>query len=726
MNVQTIAALCLLPCCILSSRVSGQVGTVPPPLVQGVVHGEDGRPLDGVTVLAKETLQGTITDSAGVFSFDPGTEGAFTLRLQRAGFDPLEQIVAPRAGRPLLLVLRRTAILLEGIEVRAGEYRSGTSVASVTPLDVVMTPGAEADVTRALQTLPGVQTVDEGTALHTRGGAIEETRVLVNGAEMVRPARLRSALESYGGTVDPFVLDEIYFSTGGFGARFGNALSGMVSLRTQGRPERPSLTFGAGLAAASLAVSVPFPRGGARIATNAYATDILFWINGSSREFVEEPRGFDRSANLLWQYGRHGEVKLFSVHQGWRVGLVEEEFGARSTYSSAEGSNLSVLSWSDIRGPFVLTTRLARATARHDQLVADDDLGAEEASWQWGADVGWSRGSVGSVRAGAEWEDRHSRLTGSLLLEADSGVGEVPRHSGAYQRLAAYAEVERRAFDRLTLQIGVRSDDVHAAVLAPRAAASLTLSEHLRLTAAWGVYHQAASPLLDRSGSGRSWPLMMTAAHQIAGFSFRRGNTEVRVEGYRKEYAHLAQRTERGVVHFGGTGWARGLDLLFRSRLPAGLTMRTSLSAVRSRRTDPGSGLLTRAPADVPVSAITILERYWSTGWQVGLAHRFASGRPYTPVESAAYDSAAMDWAPIYGKPMSERLPRFHRADISVSHVRQFGSQAQLVCYASMTNVLNAKNVFRMAYDPVEEMSRPVRSMMSRSIYLGLSLELHQ
>ena len=103
-----------------------------------------------------------------------------------------------------------------------------SSRASLTALQVATTPGATADVARAIQTLPGVQNVDEGTGLFVRGGDVSETKVLLNESVMLSPYNYETPTGNFTTTVNPFLLEGIFFSSGGFGARYGNVLSGVA------------------------------------------------------------------------------------------------------------------------------------------------------------------------------------------------------------------------------------------------------------------------------------------------------------------------------------------------------------------------------------------------------------------------------------------------------------------------------------------------------------------
>ena len=76
--------------------------------------------------------------------------------------------------------------------------------------------------------------------MFVRGGDVSETKVLLNNTVMLSPYNYQTPAGNYTLTVNPFLLDGIFFSSGGFGARYGNILSGVADLRTAGRPVQSS------------------------------------------------------------------------------------------------------------------------------------------------------------------------------------------------------------------------------------------------------------------------------------------------------------------------------------------------------------------------------------------------------------------------------------------------------------------------------------------------------
>ena len=139
------------------------------------------------------------------------------------------------------------------------QYQIGT-------LDIYRTAGTSADPLLAAQMLPGVVKADDGAGLFVRGGDVHETRTFVDRAVLDHPYRYESTNGGLFGTVPPFLITGISLSAGGFPARYGDALSGVLELQGLERPQAQSTLVTIGLAAASAQLSLPLgPRAGIRV-----------------------------------------------------------------------------------------------------------------------------------------------------------------------------------------------------------------------------------------------------------------------------------------------------------------------------------------------------------------------------------------------------------------------------------------------------------------------------
>jgi hypothetical protein len=699
-------------------------------VLRGVVRASTGAPIEGANVFVLETLDGVLTGADGTFAIRARASANLTLIVRRPGFIEHRRLVAPGQRDVLSVTLAGNAQPLATVTVRAGEYTTGEERgAMLTPLEVVMTPGTAADVNRAIQTLPGVQGVDEGTALFVRGGDYTETRVVLDGASLFVPVQLIAPSGTFIGSVDPFLLDGITFSSGGFGARHGNALSAVADLRTLARPTHSEATLGAGLAAISFAGGLaPTPTTGLRVAGNINNLEPVIRVNGASQDFDPPPHGRDLSANLYWTHRPGGEVRLFALRQtnALAIGLDEADHGG--SYGIDIGSTHAVLSWRDIFGR--VGTSFVAASSR---FTRSEDFGAFRLrsglrSEQIAATAELDAIARVAVRGGVEAERVTSEFDGSIPTQGPAASpGARTRLLGSADiatRTALYAETDLR-IARLRFVTGIRADRstvTQRTTIDPRVSIAIALAGSGTVTAAWGIYHQIPDPLYFDDTLGMPGLRAMRAAHTVLGVQIGEGATLARAELYEKRYANLTQLTRDYIVVTSGVGSARGLDVFVKGNLPLGFTHRLTISAVAARRTDPETGVVTRAPHDVTYTTTAVVDRRFAAAWAVGAAYRYATGRPLTPIVGATRDPDRDLWVPTYGEPMSERHPRFERVDLSLSHLRMLSSRVHGVFYVALGNVLDRVNVQRYRYSRDYEERFAVRSIFNRTVYFGASV----
>ena len=698
-------------------------------LVRGVVRAPDGSPIDGANVFLLETLDGALKNVQGEFAIRTAHRGAATLLVRRLGFRPLARLLSLPHAEPLELSLRADAVPLAAVVSEAGRWTAGNEPgATLGALDVVSTPGTAANVNRAIQTLPGTQSVDEGTALFVRGGDYLETKVLLDGAVLLGTPQLRTPTGTFTGTVDPFLLDAIFFSSGGFGARYGNALSGIVSLRTAERPARTTGTLSAGLAAVSGSLALDLPGAlGVRAAANRHDLQPFLRVNGSSFRYDPPPRGHDVSGSIAWNHRPAGEIKLFAVHQRTRLGLGVDEASHEGRFDVGVRNALAVVSWQDLIGPVAVSGSVSRSMLDEEQVFGAFDITTHIRSTQANGMLEWEPVSALELRAGGELERSGSAFAGSIPERGDD-VGEAaPRspigNDAVDERRAAFGEAQWRPVSTLSITAGARTDRsklTRRSTVDPRLSVSLVLHPMLTFTGAWGIYHQVPDALMfDETIGDPSLP-PMRARQAVLGAQIDARLVSARLEAYHKHYRDLAQFDRDHRVHAGGAGASRGIDVWVKGRTPIGVDARVAYSLVSARRTDPGTGLITRASFDVTHSLTAVLERRLGPV-MTSAAYRHATGRPFTPVTSASHDPARDVWVPVYGASMSERLPTYRRVDLSAAHMRSIGS-AQLVLFWSMSNLLDHRNVHAYRYTQDYSHRVPVRSMFERSHYFGGSL----
>lgn len=688
--------------------------------VRGTVSLANSRSAEGTVVLLLETLEQTTTDSIGRFALRTTHRGVATLVARRVAFIPATvDIYVPLDTAIALTMEPQPAALATMTVVAAGEYTLGTGrTATLTPLQVVQTPGAAANVMRALQTLPGPQSVDEGSGLFIRGGDVSETRVLIDDAWLLSPVRFDNPTGHVTATVNPFLLDRTVFSTGGFGAQYGNALSGLVRLETAGRPERSNgtSTLSIGGAGTSIALA-PHARFGARVSANVNTLANLFAVFGEAQPYDPPPQGGDISATAEWKSGAAGRVRLFGLKQSSRMGVGDASVVSGSTYTMRTTQDMLVLSWRDSSLKLRPALTVARSSYDRREAFTGIDLGTGLAVTHAVGSVAYHVREGLVFTAGGDLE----RLTGEYTGNATTTPGAEPRSlfsrtTGA-DRVGMHGDMSWQYARGVRIIAGLRTDDAtltNQRTFDPRVSIAWQLSG-VGLTAAWGVQHQVAEPTFYRPAAPGAAFDPMRVEQTILGAQWGGDSTGLRIELYDKHYRGLWQFTRDFNVSGGGRGRARGADLLLRVRLNAALRTRVAWSVVDSRRTDPNTGIDAPALGDVRHSISWITDRTFQR-LTIGTAVRYATGRPFTDVVGVQSSQ------PIWGPPNAERLPGYTRTDLSMSWFRPIDGRRAIVLWGDLSNVFNRNNVMRYRWNADFRERLPVRAPFNRAIYAGVTL----
>ena len=154
--------------------------------------------------------------------------------------------------------------------IQAGSFAAGEAhrTAVLKPLDIVTTAGSNGNVVGALQTLPGTTPVGESGRLFVRGGAADETQIYVDGMRVLQPYTSAVPQTQVRGRFNPFLFSGTQFSTGGFSAEFGNAMSAVLQLETDDPPAEDALNIAVMSVGAAVTANRKWENGGVLASLN--------------------------------------------------------------------------------------------------------------------------------------------------------------------------------------------------------------------------------------------------------------------------------------------------------------------------------------------------------------------------------------------------------------------------------------------------------------------------
>ena len=707
-------------------------------VIRGVVRDSDGRPLAGAQVYVRGSQTLETTDAEGRFELRARGTDAQVLVAFATGFWLSEVPIQLDGAAHHVEVVLEPADVEEIVDVVAPTpVNAAPSVQAFGPLDVVRLPGAQADVMLYVQNLAGVNQINEEAGLFVRGGDSAEVLSLLDDAVVHHPYRYERVTGGIRGTVDPFLTSDIAFSSGGFPARFGNALSGVLEMQGHGRPAAPEGQASLLLSGMSGVAALPVgARGGLRASGNLSETGPMFRLNRSPRAFTHFPDSRDVNVSGHYDSPVLGSFKVFGMSLHERVGIEIEDQAFVGFVESANANALAYARWEKI------TTAGWRAVATFgvteygsDASVGVLDIETRDRRHSWRADI--SRITpAGTLRAGSDggrsrniWAGRVPATRGDLGGVAGSSVFDVTiadRHAGVY------AEFEGRP-GVLVPSLGVRVDRFHladATTVDPRLSLLIRAGARRRLRLAWGLYRQAAPASYYELARGPVRLLPMRAEHWVAGYESGRADDalQLRAEAYHKRYRNLPIE-EGGGFSSGGYGTAYGVDLSARLRWPGG-GAEAVYGWLRAQRrwtsieTPPGIEAAegTWAPYfEIPHGFRATVEFDLTDTVGVAASWRTASGRPFTPVDGAQLTDGG--YVPDWGAINSARTPRYERLDLNLSVLGPFGREG-LILFAGVTNVLGRHNVLHYAWSPDFTERRPVTSALPRAIYFGSTVLL--
>jgi hypothetical protein len=213
--------------------------------ISGIVETRPGIPLPGANVILQGTYDGCTTDTLGRFSFSTAYSGKQTLTFSYMGFETQSVSLDLGSGNisGIRIILKESVSDLNAVVINSGTFDASDQKKSVMlrPIDIALTAGANGDIFGAFGTLPGSHRVGEEGRLFVRGGESYETKTFMDGMLIQTPFFSKLPDLPTRGRFSPLLFNGAVFSTGGYSAEFGQALSSVVALNTTAlEPENKS------------------------------------------------------------------------------------------------------------------------------------------------------------------------------------------------------------------------------------------------------------------------------------------------------------------------------------------------------------------------------------------------------------------------------------------------------------------------------------------------------
>ncbi len=641
-----------------------------------------GNPINGANVYLEGTYDGASTHENGGFSFETAETGTQTLIISMIAYETFIQVADVSYFQNLKITLQEAINQLTGVTLTAGTFEAGdnSKVSVLKPLDIVTTAGAAGDFVGALQTLPGTSTVNEDGRLFVRGGSANETQVFIDGLRVFQPFNATANNVPTRGRFSPFLFKGITFSTGGYSAEYGQALSSVLLLNTTDLPDQEKTDIAV--------MSVGGGLGHTEIWGNESLSINTSYINLSPYQaLIPDNQG------VRWN-------NPYTSLSGEAVFRSKGENSIFKLYTGFNHANLDI-DQEDINFEDFVRFRLRNnnlyfnATYKH---FFDN-------AWTLssGASISWDTNAIGIIEDAIDTKETASHIklklkksfspkfqlnfgTEYFLTDyEDTFIGQdnLAFTNGYRDNLAAlFSEADVFFTNSFALKLGARaeySDVLNDFNLAPRISLAYKSSEKGQFSLAYGDFYQ--NPITDYLRFDQEL-LTEKTSHYILNYQYLGDGKTFRAEAFYKDYDNLVKFDTRQAQfnsNFNnlGEGYATGLDMFWRdNKSIRNLDYWISYSYLDTER-DFQNFPERVTPNFAAKHNFSVVTKYWVDKWrsQVGFSYTHASGRPYDNPNTPDF--------------MAEKTKAFNNLSFNWAYL----ISQQKILYFSVNNVLGFNNV---------------------------------
>ena len=655
--------------------------------ISGKVVDEQGKPVSGANIYIEGTYDGASSSETGDFTFETNTIGKQILVVSFLAFETSKTNINVANFENKRIKLKDNINALDAVVITAGTFEAGgkAKVSVLKPLDIVTTAGSAGNIIAALQTLPGTQNVGEDGRLFVRGGDASETQTFVDGIRVSQPYGASAQNLPTRGRFSPFLFSGISFSTGGYSAEYGEALSSVLLLNTQDEPDQNKTEIS--LMTVGLGVGNTQKWKKSSLSVNASYINLAPY-QLAIKQNVDWNKPFQSlSGETVYRYNfTNGILKLYAAFdsskfdinqenvntpQKIRVDLNNNNFYFNSSYKGVFGTNWQI------------TSGLSYGYSSNKIKLDLDDVANDENAAHLKLKFKKSFSDRIKLSFGGDYfitkfdEDYIPNSGNSAVLGYNSTIAAV------------FTEADIFFSKKLAAKVGLRVSNnslLDETPIAPRISLAYKIAKSSQFSLAYGDFTQ--TPKSDYIKYSKFYKFESEkASHYILNYQYNKNGKTLIAEAYYKDYSNLVKYDTPAVQYNStfnnnGSGYAKGVDLFWRD----GTTFKNleywiSYSYIDSER-DYKNFPMQATPSFIASNSLSVVTKYWISDWksQIGFTNSFSTGRPYNNPNETQF---------MNGKTKSYNNLSFNWAYLL---------SAQKILYFSVSNVLGMQNIYGYDY----------------------------
>jgi len=660
--------------------------------ISGKVVDQKGKPVAGANIYIDGTYDGATSSETGEFSFETAETGNKFLVVSFLLFETFKQEIDVANYKDQTVKLRDNVNALDAVVITAGTLESGDKarVSVLKPLDIVTTAGSAGNIVAALQTLPGTQTVGEDGRLFVRGGEASETQTFVDGIRVAQPYGATTNNVPTRSRFSPFLFSGMAFSTGGYSAEYGEALSSVLLLNTKDEEDHNKTDIALMTVGLGVGNTQKWEKSSFSINTNYINLAPYQAVIPQNVKWNSPYQSLGGEAVYRYHFV-NGTFKLYAAFDSEKFDLDQKNVNFENPIRTDLNNNNFYLN-SSYKGTFgpgwEITTGVSYGYSNNKVKYDINDVDSKENAAQLKFKLRKNFSRYFKLSFGADYfmtkfnENFDDNTSIKVTNGYDSNIA------------AFYTEGDILFSKNLALKVGFRLSNnslLDETNIAPRASMAYKFTKASQLSFAYGDFTQ--TPVVDYIKYSKYHQFESEKArHYILNYQFTKPGQVFRADLYYKDYSNLVQYDTRdiqynSVFNNNGSGYAKGLELYWRdANLFKNFEYWISYSYIDSQRKYKNFPTMA-TPSFIANNSLSVVTKYFITDWKsmLSLTNTFTTGRPYNDPnqtqfmngKTKAYNSLSFSWAYLL--------------------------TTQKILFFSVSNVLGTKNVYGYDYAKVPD-----------------------
>ncbi len=703
-SILSILFILVSEVCFGQTKLSGRVTD----------ENEDGIP--GANVSIKDSYDGASTNADGKFEFTTTETGTRIIVITFVGYKNFEtEIILNGSEVKIETSLKETINELQAVTISAGSFAASDESRRTIfrAIDIATTAGATADIAGALNTLPGTQKVGESGRLFVRGGEGNETRTFIDGLVVMDAYSPSGPSTPSRGRFLPFMFKGTSFSTGGYSAEYGQALSSALVLDSRDKSEATRTDIGLLSVGGDVAHTQAWNKGS--IAGKIQYTNIqpYFGLINQEVDWKDAPVSLEGSTAFRQQVGKDGMVKFFGNFNTTNFSLYNHDINDYSLTQLYDLTNnyyyLNGFYKQSLNEKWSVRGGLSYTFNQNDSFIDDDQIVETDQGIHMKMVVEGSLSDHLEVRTGAE------------VLQRDYTQSFNPENAAPFENgfteviTSGFAEADVFASNAFVTRGGARLEYnslLNNVSVDPRISMAYKTGDVGQVSLAYGKFRQSPKNEWLRVNNSLE---SEKADHYILNYQRVTNNRTFRIETYYKKYNDLVKfrNGDEADLTNNGTGFAKGIELFWRdNRSIKNIDYWISYSYLDTERDYLGTPYSVM-PSFASAHNFSVVYKHFISKLksQIGMTYSYTSGRPYNDPNMDTFNGG--------------KTKAYQDLSLNVSYL----PTSQVIVYVSCTNVLGRDNIFNYEFSDTADMngmyaSRAIRQPAPRFLFLGIFITL--